>query len=548
MDKQRMSIAYNTISNRIDTLIDHLSYGVYERRDAIRLCLLAALSGESIFLLGPPGIAKSLIAKRMIDVFEDESYFEYLMTRFSTPEEIFGPLSIKALKDEGKYIRLTEGYLPEAKVVFLDEIWKAGPAILNTLLTVINERTFHNGIDHQNVPMRVLVSASNELPGADSGLEALYDRMLLRLYLEPIQDKKNFKAMLMQKPHAKLAGKFKKVSNEEFELWKKEINDVGLTDHCFELIYDLKLSLDNNSPGENQTEHAIYVSDRRWKKAIRLLQASAYFNGRNQISETDLFILKDCIWHDLDSKKAIFNILHDFAIKRFCDQDEITEATNVIEQKIIELDSDFQYRIGNRLNSDLVLTKTRYKLDLEDIKTYTFDGIPNMLKMCVIGEYKVLDKEVDEKAQSVYVGLDHFQKKIKSGTGLIKVYINNAKTNVWLNFSIDENQHLLLHDFANHGIPVVAITNKPTVDIKDNWLSKLAELNENISKLKQRIIKNQIDFSSINHNIFVEDDFIESVEKSLVSLTLALNSVQDKNDEFQERLQITATNVGQGEK
>ena len=547
MDILRMTIAHNTISNRIETLIDHLSYGVYERRDAIRLCLLAALSGESIFLLGPPGIAKSLIAKRMIDVFEDESYFEYLMTRFSTPEEIFGPLSIKALKDEGKYVRLTEGYLPEAKVVFLDEIWKAGPAILNTLLTVINERTFHNGIEHQNVPMRVLVSASNELPGADSGLEALYDRMLLRLYLEPIQDKKNFKAMLMQKPQKKLQGEFKKVSNAEFELWKSEINDVGLTDHCFELIYDLKLSLDQNNPNDKQIENAIYVSDRRWKKAIRLLQASAYFNGRNQISETDLFILKDCIWHDLESKKAIFNILHDFANKRFCDQDEISAATSDIEQQINELDADFQHRVGTRLSTDMVLTKTRYKLDIEDIQTSTFDGIPNMLKMCLIAEHKVLDKVVNENAQWIYVGLEHFQKRIKSGHGLIKAYINNNKTNVWLNFSIDENQHLLLHDFANSTTPIVAISNKPCVNIKDNWLNLALELDNKIKDLKQRIIKNQTDFGSINHNIFVEDDFIESVEKSLGSLTTALNIVQDKNTEFQRRLTFTETHVGQGE-
>jgi len=544
MDELRMTIAHNTISNRIEALIDHLSYGVYERRDAIRLCLLAALSGESVFLLGPPGIAKSLIAKRMINVFEDESYFEYLMTRFSTPEEIFGPLSIKALKDEGKYVRLTNGYLPAAKVVFLDEIWKAGPAILNTLLTVINERTFHNGIEHQNVPMRVLISASNELPGADSGLEALYDRMLLRLYLEPIQDKKNFKAMLMQKPQQQFEGKFKRVSNAEFELWNREIDGIGLTDHCFELIYDLKLSLDDNL-GDTQSDKDIYVSDRRWKKAIRMLQASAYFNGRDQISETDLFILKDCIWHDLESKKTIFNILHDFAIKRFCDQDEISLLTADIDKKIASIDSDFQHRIGNRLSSDVVLTKTRYKLDLDNIKTFTFNGIPNMLKMCLVGEYKVLDKEVDEKAQWVYVGLDHFQARIKSGNGLIKVFINDNPSNVWLNFSIDENQHLLLHDFANKGTPVVAVSNKPTVNIKDNWLDLLDEVSEEILELKHRITKNQIDFSSINQNIFVEDDFIASVSKSLGSLTSTLNMTQDKNNDLQHRLQQTAKHVGQ---
>lgn len=149
-----------TRQTRIETILKQLNIGIYEREEELSVALLAALCGQNTFLLGPPGTAKSLISRRLSQAFATTSYFEYLMHRFSTPEDVFGPVSLSELKKDN-YVRKTQDFLPTAVFAFLDEIFKSSPAILNTLLTIINEKTFRNGPQVVKVPLKALISAAN---------------------------------------------------------------------------------------------------------------------------------------------------------------------------------------------------------------------------------------------------------------------------------------------------------------------------------------------------------------------------------------------------
>ena len=292
----------NDINARISALLQKLNEDVFGKQHVIALSLLSAIAGESIFLLGPPGVAKSMVARRLKLAFKDASAFEYLMSRFSTPDEIFGPVSISALKDEDRYERVTDGYLPTATIVFLDEIWKAGPAIQNSLLTVINEKIFRNGKTSVKVPLKGLIAASNELPAAGQGLDALWDRFIVRIIVKGIEDLSDFDMMISSVwEHTPEVGSELCISDSEYDEWQKEISGVGIHYSVFEVIHSIKESIEEyNSALENEgsVTPPLYVSDRRWKKLIKLMRTSAWLNGQKEIRLSDCLIIQHCIWNE----------------------------------------------------------------------------------------------------------------------------------------------------------------------------------------------------------------------------------------------------------
>ena len=302
---------------RFQRLLRDMNRGIYEKETEISLSLLAALAGESVILLGPPGVAKSMVARQLKTAFRDARSFEYLMSRFSTPDEIFGPVSIQKLKSSDTYERAVEGYLPTADVVFLDEIWKAGLAIQNTLLTVINEKIFRNGNREMRLPLKLLVAASNELPAKGEGLEALWDRFVIRIESRPIRQEKNFRSMLLevenlsevkseeQSSAAEGEANSNVITAEEYAEWSENINKIGVKEDVLDVISVVRKSLRTVNVDEAAERRNIYVSDRRWKNIMRLLRTSAFMQDRAEVDVCDLLPIYHCLWQEPEERDAI---------------------------------------------------------------------------------------------------------------------------------------------------------------------------------------------------------------------------------------------------
>jgi MoxR-like ATPase len=274
-----------------------------DKQEIIRLLLISAVAGEHMVLVGPPGTAKSALV-RLFARLVDAKYFEYLLTRFTEPNELFGPVDIRAFR-EGVYTRRTDTMLPEAEIVFLDEVFKSNSAILNSLLSIVNERTFSNGSKVMKVPLLSMFGASNEVPN-DENLSAIFDRFLLRVVSDNL-DSYHFHNLVtrgLSTEAAKITGR---------DAAQKPVFSARDL-HALHRRFDQHLRFSEDFLSKYKglifqiRSEGVSVSDRRVVKLLKLFAASAIVDGRVEANDSDFFILKH-IWNNLDQTEILEEIV-----------------------------------------------------------------------------------------------------------------------------------------------------------------------------------------------------------------------------------------------
>lgn len=267
---------------RVAALKDTLKARFFERDDVIDGMAAAIVAREHVLVIGEPGTAKSELANAFCEAL-DGRFFSTLCTRFQPPEEVLGMLSLKGLQED-RYVRRTSNRLPEADVAFLDEVFKGSSALLNTLLRILNERSFEQDGVTQTIPLRLVVAASNELPDESDGLGAFHDRFLLRFDVRRLQSDENARAMIFQRRHF---GGLPKVEHADLDRLSMSADAVVFTGDAEDAVLQVRTKLH---------EAGVRVSDRRWRKAAGLMRADAAISGRARATSANLGILEHCLW------------------------------------------------------------------------------------------------------------------------------------------------------------------------------------------------------------------------------------------------------------
>ncbi|MGA5523381.1 AAA family ATPase [Streptomyces pseudogriseolus] len=317
-------------ARRLRAICGELSTRFFERDDVVRTLVVTLLAGQHSLVLGPPGTAKSELARELTGRIDGASYWEILLSKFTAPTRMFGPIDVAALA-RGEYRQVYDGRATTAHVAFIDEIFKCSTAALNETLGYLNERIYHpeNGGAPIRCPLIGAITASNELPdGEDSA--AIYDRLLVRIEVGYLEDPSNF-AALVRSAVGRPAEPAAPRTTLELAALQRAVGEgvpaVDVPDAIVDAVVTLRAALRRKE---------LVASDRRWRQAVALLQASAYLDGRTAVAETDLPVLTHVLWDSPAQRpvveREVLNLVNP-------DAREALDLADVIEELEAQLDA-----------------------------------------------------------------------------------------------------------------------------------------------------------------------------------------------------------------
>jgi len=318
VNSTNISVLGNALK-KIKAIREFLNKKYVERTEIIDALLVALLSGEHALLVGSPGTAKSDLIRDLVKLVQGSTLFDYLFTKYTTPDEVFGPLKLTMLQQD-VFERKVEGFLPTAEFAFLDEIFKSNSAILNALLTLLNERIYHNGINKIDCPLITTFGASNEYPEDTENLSALFDRFLIRVEPKYIAEPANFLKMmrgaLVDPPEA--------LTKEELTALQNKAGEV--------LVEPVLLTI--NEIREKLKNEGIQPSDRRFRKSLPILQAKALLSGHMVVKPSDLSIMQHILWERPEQRDKVKSVVDTYSIDRLHKdlQDRYAEAQDIYEE------------------------------------------------------------------------------------------------------------------------------------------------------------------------------------------------------------------------
>ena len=328
---------FDKAAKNIKNIHNKLSDAFPERGQLISGSLTALLAGEHVLMLGPPGTAKSLFARTLSRAVAGDSFFEILLTKFTAAEEVFGPVSFSGLKQD-KSKRMLDGDAASRSVVFLDEIFKSSSAILNCMLTLMNERVFHNGGIPVKTPLEMIFSASNEYP-QDESLKALFDRFSFKFWIDYIGDNDSLANIIAAGGIGEFSATLKK---GDLKVLRDSVSNFDFTRGNINTLIKIKIAVENEG---------FVASDRTWVKCAKIISARAVLAGRKKVVNSDWMILSNVLWQEDKDLERLHGIIGNAADPYGSRAESIRDA---IVTSIRELPDMSLLRSGSKTKAEMI--------------------------------------------------------------------------------------------------------------------------------------------------------------------------------------------------